>query len=171
VRCPHCGAEDNHVVDSRMTEDGGAVRRRRHCRACDQRFTTYERAEQSGILVRKRDASLEPYERQKVLDGMRRALGSDVDGGTVRAAAERVEARLRQLGRRQVPSSAVGGEVLEALRSLSPPAAIRFASVHKQFTSVEDFRRELELAGEGEIPDATLRELADAPEPSDPGPP
>lgn len=148
MRCPHCGAEDNRVVDSRLAEHGAAIRRRRHCRPCDQRFSTYERAEQSSVLVRKRDGSLQPYERQKVLDGMRRALGSDVDGTTVRRAAEQVEERLRELGPRQVASSTVGAEVLAALRTLSPPAAIRFASVHKQFTSVDDFRRELELTGD-----------------------
>lgn len=143
MRCPHCGADDDRVVDSRPAEDGAAVRRRRQCRACAERFSTYERAEQLGLVVRKRDGDFEPYERQKVLDGMRRALGSDVDGGTVRAAAEQVEARLRAMGRRHVSSSAVGTEVVTALRAVSPPAAIRFASVHEGFTSTDDFRRAL----------------------------
>lgn len=143
MRCPHCGADDDRVVDSRPADDGAAVRRRRTCQACHQRFSTYERAEQLGLVVRKRDGSFEPYERQKVLDGMRRALGSDVDGGTVRAAAEQVESRLQAMGRRHVPSSAVGTEVMTALQAVSPPGAIRFASVHQGFTSTEDFRRAL----------------------------
>jgi transcriptional repressor NrdR len=143
VRCPHCGADDDRVVDSRAAEDGAAVRRRRQCVACQQRFSTYERAEELGLVVRKRDGSLEPYERQKVLDGMRRALGSDVGGGVVRAAAEQVESRLHGRGSRHVPSSAIGTEVVTALRDVSPPAAIRFASVHQGFTSTDDFRRAL----------------------------
>lgn len=143
MRCPHCGADEDRVVDSRPAEDRAAVRRRRHCQACQQRFSTYERAEQLGLMVRKRDGELEPYERQKVFDGMRRALGSDVDGGTVRAAAEQVESRLRRLGHRHVASATVGAEVVDALRAVSPPAAIRFASVHERFTSTADFHRVL----------------------------
>lgn len=161
MRCPHCGGDDDRVIDSRPADEGAAVRRRRHCNACGQRFSTYERPEQLGLVVRKRNGSLEPYERQKVLDGMRRALGSDVDGATVRAAAEQVEARLFALGRRHVPTAAIGTEVMNALRAVSEPAAIRFASVHQGFTSSEDFRRAL----------ADLEDSGSAGQAGDPGPP
>jgi transcriptional repressor NrdR len=144
VRCPYCAVDDDRVIDSRAADDGAAVRRRRECRACSQRFSTYERAEQTTLLVRKRNGVAEPYDREKVLAGVAKATKNlDVDAEEVRRAAARVEAGLRALGGREVGSEAVGAEVLAALRDLDPVAYMRFASVYKGFTSPDDFRREL----------------------------
>lgn len=144
MRCPYCGTDDDRVVDSRSAEDGGAVRRRRECRACSQRFSTYERAEQPALTVRKRSGEVEPFSRDKVAAGMHKATKNlPVEAGAVHRAVARVEARVRGLGQREVPSDMVGAEVMEALRELDPVAYVRFASVYKGFTSTEDFAREL----------------------------
>lgn len=153
MRCPYCASSETRVVDSRSAEDGGAVRRRRTCQGCGQRFSTYERAEQLALTVAKRDGSPEPFDRDKILGGIAKATANlDVDGDTVRRTLARVEGRIRTLARREVASETIGAEVLEALRELHPVAALRFASVYKGFTSPEDFRRELarlDLDGSG----------------------
>jgi transcriptional repressor NrdR len=144
VRCPYCTADRDRVVDSRPVEAGAAIRRRRECLACSQRFSTYERAEQPPLLVAKRSGAAEPFDRDKVLVGMSRATKNlAVTPEQIRRAAARVEARVRDLGRRRVSSDEVGQEVLAALRDLDQVAYLRFASVYKGFTSTEDFRREL----------------------------
>lgn len=144
MRCPYCSVDDDRVVDSRAAEEGAAVRRRRECRACGQRYSTYERAEHSVLMVRKRNGVAEPYDRAKVIAGVAKATKNlEVDPEDVRRAAARVEAHLQALGRREVGSEAVGAEVLDALRELAPVAYVRFASVYKGFTSPDDFRREL----------------------------
>ena len=144
MRCPYCSADGDRVVDSRAAEDGAAVRRRRACRSCGQRFSTFERVEQPALVVRKRDTRLEPFDRDKVRAGIEKATANlPVDGHAVRRAVAGVEARLRATGRREVTSEQVGAEVLSALRALNTVAYVRFASVHKGFTSAEDFAREL----------------------------
>lgn len=151
MRCPYCGTDDDRVLDSRAAEDGMAIRRRRECRACAQRFSTYERAEQSPLAVRKRDGTVEPFDRGKIAAGVTKATKNlRVDNDAERRCVARVEARIRALGRREVPSEAIGGEVLAALRDLHQVAYLRFASVYKGFTSGEDFRRELERLGDEE---------------------
>ncbi|MEX0657800.1 MAG: transcriptional regulator NrdR [Egibacteraceae bacterium] len=144
MRCPYCGTDDDRVVDSRAAEDGAAVRRRRQCRACAQRFSTFERAEQPPLSVRKRDGLVEPFSREKVAAGMGKATKNlPVDAAAVRRSVARVEARVRATGAREVASETVGAEVMAALRELDPVAYVRFASVYKGFTSTEDFAREL----------------------------
>lgn len=144
MRCPYCGVDDDRVVDSRPSDDGEAIRRRRECRSCRQRFSTYERSEQPAVTVRKRNGLVEPFGRDKVHAGMVKATKNlDIDPDALRRAIARVEAHVRGLGRREVPSEVVGAEVLAALRELDPVAYMRFASVYKGFTSPEDFRREL----------------------------
>ena len=144
MRCPYCGVDDDRVVDSRPSDDGDAIRRRRECRGCRQRFSTYERSEQPAVMVRKRNGVVEPFGRDKVHAGMVKATKNlDIDPDALRRAIARVEAHVRGLGRREVPSEVVGAEVLAALRELDPVAYMRFASVYKGFTSPEDFRREL----------------------------
>jgi transcriptional repressor NrdR len=144
MRCPYCTADDDRVIDSRAAEEGAAVRRRRECRACGQRFSTYERAEQAALLVRKRNGVVEPFDRAKVLAGIAKATKNlDVAPEAVRMAAAQVEAGVRALGRREVGSESVGAEVLVALRDLDHVAYVRFASVYKGFTTPDDFRREL----------------------------
>jgi len=144
MRCPYCARDDDRVVDSRPSDDGDAIRRRRECAACGQRFSTYERIEQPALTVRKRNGIDEPFHRDKVYAGMLKATKNlDIDPEDLRRSVARVEARLRALGSRNLPSESVGAEVLEALRELDHVAYMRFASVYKGFTSPEDFRREL----------------------------
>ena len=144
MRCPYCGTDDDRVVDSRSAEGGEAIRRRRQCRGCGQRFSTYERADDSVVLVAKRGGVTEPFRREKVVSGMQRATKNlPIEPEALRRAAAQVEARVRSLGRRLVPSEVVGAEVLDALRDIDHVAYMRFASVYKGFTSPEDFRREL----------------------------
>lgn len=144
MRCPYCQADDDRVVDSRTADAGAAIRRRRECRACGQRFSTYERAESIGVLIRKRSGIAEPYEVAKVRSGIEKATKNlAVTPSAVDAAVAAIDARVRNSGRRQIPSTELGAEVLAALRELDPVAYMRFASVYKGFTSAEDFTREL----------------------------
>lgn len=144
MRCPYCGADDGRVIDSRPAERGVAVRRRRECVRCEQRYSTYERVEQQAIGVRKRSGDVEPFERAKVLAGIAKATKNlEVDTDDVGRVAARVAARVRSLGEREVPSHVVGAEVLDGLREVDDVAYMRFASVYKNFTSPDDFRREL----------------------------
>lgn len=144
MRCPYCDSDDDRVVDSRPAEDGEAIRRRRECLICSQRFSTFERAEHTPLTVRKRNGTTEPFTREKVLSGMAKAIKNlDLAEDDILRSAAGVEARLRASGRREVPSEDIGAEVLAALRDLHKVAYVRFASVYKGFTSPEDFRREL----------------------------
>jgi transcriptional repressor NrdR len=143
VRCPTCGADDDRVVDSRPNPDGDAIRRRRECRACGERFTTFERVELPELLVRKRFGSAAPFSRTKVLEGMQRAAKGRVEASQLEQAAVAVEQALRSGGRREVTSEQVGLQVLAQLRDLDPVAYVRFASVYKDFQGPEDFEKEL----------------------------
>ena len=144
MRCPYCAADDDRVIDSRPVDDQQAIRRRRECRACHQRFTTFERPTHEALSVRKRDGTIEPFRRDKLHLGMARALANlDLDGDTLHTSAARVEAMIRQSGSRMTTSEDIGRAVLEVLREVHHVAYVRFASVYKGFTSPEDFAREL----------------------------
>lgn len=147
--CPYCAADDDRVVDSRPAEGGAAIRRRRECRACGQRFSTYERPEQAALSVRKHSGVEEPFDRTKLLAGIEKATANLLAPDAARRAAAQVEARIRGLGCREVPSALIGAEVLAALRDLNQVAYMRFASVYKGFTSAEDFVRELKGLEDG----------------------
>jgi transcriptional repressor NrdR len=143
VRCPACSKDDDRVVDSRPSADGAAIRRRRECRACGERFTTFERVELPELLVRKRSGSVSPFSREKVLRGMQRAAKGRVAAEELDRAAAAVERGLRLLALREVDSEQVGLQVLTQLRELDPVAYVRFASVYKDFQGPEDFEKEL----------------------------
>lgn len=143
MRCPACGVDDDRVVDSRPADGGAAVRRRRECRACAQRFTTFERVEVPGVVVRKRSGAPMPFSRQKVLDGMVRAAKGRVSLELLERAAAQVEATVRSYGEAEVSSEQVGLQVLSELRELDPVAYVRYASVYKDFQGPEDFEKEL----------------------------
>ena len=143
MRCPWCGHADTRVVDSRPAEEGSAIRRRRACRSCGRRFTTFERGEPLGLRVIKRDGSKEPYDRTKVEAGIRKAIvNRPVTDEQVERLIERVERKLRRRGP-DVTTQEVGLEVLGQLRRLDDVAYLRFASVYKDFQEVTDFEREL----------------------------
>ena len=156
MRCPYCQADDDRVIDSRAAEDGRAIRRRRACNGCGQRFSTYERIEQSGILVRKRSGIAEPFDRAKLRAGIEKATKNlPVTADQIRDAVSTIDHHLRASGKREVDSQAVGAEVLAALREIDHVAYMRFASVYKGFTSPEDFTRELATLEKDAPPKAT----------------
>jgi len=143
MRCPWCGHEDDKVVDSRPTEQGAAVRRRRQCLSCKRRYTTFERVEELGLLVVKRDGTTEPYLREKVVAGISKAIvNRPVTEEQVLRVVDRVEGRLRRKGP-QVSSEQVGLEILGQLAKLDQVAYMRFASVYKDFQGITDFEKEL----------------------------
>jgi transcriptional repressor NrdR len=145
MRCPWCGASETKVVDSRPAEEGAAIRRRRACDACGRRFSTFERAYGVGLRVIKRDGAKEPYDREKVAAGIRKAIKNrPVTEEQVVSLTGRVEERLRRKGP-EVTTQEVGVEVLGELRRLDEVAYLRFASVYKDFQEVTDFERELGL--------------------------
>jgi transcriptional repressor NrdR len=145
MRCPWCGHIEDRVVDSRPAERDEAIRRRRECRSCGRRYTTYERVEDLGLMVVKRDGTREPWDRAKMLAGVRKALvNRPVTEEQVEALAARVEARLRRKGP-EVGSQQVGLEVLQNLQKLDQVGYVRFASVYKDFQEVGDFEREVGL--------------------------
>ncbi len=142
MRCPYCEVDHDKVVDSRPSDEGAAVRRRRECLECGRRFTTYERYEETAVLVRKRSGVVEPFDRDKLLAGIERAIaGRSVADGAAVAIADDVEERIRAEGR-EVPTEFLGLAVLEHLRALDPVSYLRFASVYKGFEDVGDFERE-----------------------------
>jgi transcriptional repressor NrdR len=143
MRCPWCGADDDRVVDSRPADGGSAIRRRRACAACGRRFSTYERVESVGLVVRKRDGSTEPFEREKVTAGILKATKNrPVSPIEVEALVDRLEERLRRKGP-EITSQHVGIEVLRQLRTLDEVAYLRFVSVYEDFQELTDFEREL----------------------------
>ena len=145
MRCPWCGHPEDRVVDSRAAEGGAAIRRRRECLGCGRRFTTFERMEEPGVLVIKRDGTKEPFDRSKVTSGIAKAIKNrPVTDEQVVRVADRIEERLRRRGP-AVTSQEVGLEVLSLLRKIDDVAYMRFASVYKDFQELTDFERELGL--------------------------
>jgi transcriptional repressor NrdR len=145
VRCPWCGHPDDKVVDSRSSDGGAAIRRRRECLRCGRRFTTFERAEGISLSVVKRDGAKEPFDRGKVAVGVMKAIKNrPVTEEQVDGLVDRVEEKLRRKGP-LVTTQEVGLEVLALLRRLDDVAYLRFASVYKDFQELTDFERELGL--------------------------
>lgn len=143
---------EDRVVDSRPAEGGDAIRRRRQCLSCGRRFTSYERVEQAALTVVKRDGTREPWIRDKLVDGLRKALANrPVTSEQLDKVVSRIETRLRRKGP-QVTSQQIGFEVLQNLQKLDQVAYLRFASVYKDFQEVGDFERELGLLLEKRAP-------------------
>ena len=143
--CPSCHADDTKVVDSRLADEGAAIRRRRQCLTCSYRFTTFERAEEVALTVVKSDGSSQPFDRDKIRFGVMAATkGRPVDAARVEQVTAAVEDEIRLLGN-QVTSSQIGLCVLDHLRLLDEVAYLRFASVYKNFDAAADFQSELEL--------------------------
>lgn len=144
VRCPTCASLEDKVVDSRLADDGAAIRRRRACLACGRRFTTFERIEEAPLLVVKRSGQREPFDRSKLVAGLRAATKNRAVADRVEALAAELEDALRLSGP-EITSQAVGLAVLDRLRDLDEVAYLRFASVYKGFEDVGDFQREVGL--------------------------
>jgi len=148
--CPVCRVGETRVVDSR--DDESAVRRRRECLACRQRFTTYERIEAARLFIVKKDGRREPFSRDKVLAGLRRACEKrPVSEDTMQEIAESVSRELHARGDNEYPSTLIGELLMDALKKLDKVAYIRFASVYRSFEDLSSFQAEIaELAGSGE---------------------
>ena len=145
MRCPYCGYTDSKVIDSRPTDDGLSIRRRRGCLQCKKRFTTYETVEQMPVMVVKRDGSRQVFDKQKVLRGMIRACYKrQVSAEELENAANEVELEVRSSNKREVNAQYVGDLVMEKLKALDEVSYVRFASVYRQFKDISTFREELD---------------------------
>jgi len=144
MRCPFCRKRGNRVVDSRLSADGGMIRRRRMCTACKKRFTTYERVEEAAPSVVKKDGRREPFDRAKILSGLKRACSKRPVGIEVlEQAADRIERELEESGEKEIPSTRIGDIAMAALRDIDDVAYVRFASVYRSFRDVNELMAEL----------------------------
>ena len=145
MRCPFCRDLENRVVDSRLGKDGDAIRRRRHCERCGRRFTTYERVEEALPMVVKKDGRREPFERAKIVNGIKRACEKrPVSVDTIEKLADSIERQLQESGEREVTSRAIGEAVMREMHDVDGVAYVRFASVYRSFRDVHEFMHELE---------------------------
>ena len=144
MRCPFCQQPENHVVDSRLTAEGDSIRRRRECESCGRRFTTYERVDGVLPFVIKKDGSRIPFDREKVISGIRRACQKrPVAITSIEGFAEQLERRLQEGSEREIASRAIGEEVMTFLREADDVAYVRFASVYRSFKDGGEFMEEL----------------------------
>lgn len=145
MHCPFCSHDSTRVLDSRLAADGSQVRRRRQCADCGERFTTFEIAEVVNPRIVKKDGTPEPYNQDKLREGIDRALYKrPINAEAIEAAISRIEAHMRAQGERDVPSRDVGNWVMEELRQLDQVAYVRFASVYRDFNDVSAMRAEIE---------------------------
>jgi len=152
VKCPGCGNVDDKVVDSRQSDDGASIRRRRQCLECGRRFTTFERLEELPLVVVKRSGDRMPFDRAKIVAGVEAAAKArPVTSDDIEALANAVEDRLRLFGG-EVTSEQIGLTVLDALRELDAIAYVRFASVYKGFDDPADFEREVAVLSKATEP-------------------
>ncbi|MEK6608231.1 MAG: transcriptional regulator NrdR [Myxococcota bacterium] len=144
MRCPRCQHGDDKVIDSRPSQEGESIRRRRECERCAHRFTTYERIESEMPLVVKRDGTRAPYSRDNILGGVRKACEKrPIASDRIAALVDDVERAVLDRGEPEVPSTFIGERVMERLRELDDVAYVRFASVYRSFRDAEDFLTEL----------------------------
>lgn len=143
MRCPYCRGVDDKVVDSRLADEGEAVRRRRECLSCGRRFSTLERALDVSLTVRKRSGAVEPFDHDKLVAGIARAASGRLEADALDSVAAEIADALRE-GGAEVTSEQVGVAVLERLRILDPVAYLRFSSVYKGFEDLSDFEREVD---------------------------
>ncbi len=145
MRCPFCRHLDSKVLDSRQTEEGASIRRRRECMACQKRFTTYERLDEIPFLVVKKDGRREPFSRTKILNGVMRACEKrPISMEVLEKTVEEIEREVRSGLEREISSEAIGELVMDKLRDLDDVAYVRFASVYRQFKDIDRFIEELQ---------------------------
>ncbi|MDA8090643.1 MAG: transcriptional regulator NrdR [Nitrospiraceae bacterium] len=150
MKCPFCGHLEDKVIDSRTSKDGDLIRRRRECLECERRFTSYERIEEVMPLVAKKDGRREPFERQKILHGLKMACGKrPVSAEQLEDAVNAIERKVLALGVKETPSSLVGEEVMSALKDLDMVAYVRFASVYRHFKDIGELMQEVKNLFEG----------------------
>ena len=144
MKCPFCGDPDSKVIDSRSADNGHVIRRRRECKNCKRRFTTFERFEQFPVTVVKSNGDKEPYRREKILVGLRKAFEKrPVTSQQIEDVTSEIEAELRAEGKKEIPASLIGMAVLKKLKEMDEVAYLRFASVYKDFKDITEFQSEL----------------------------
>lgn len=145
MHCPFCGADDTKVIDSRLVAEGDSVRRRRECQTCGDRFTTFETAELVMPRVVKSDGTREPFNEEKLRNGLQKALEKrPVSIEEIESCLNRITHELRSTGERELPSRRVGEEVMKELRKIDGVAYVRFASVYRDFQDVSEFQAEIQ---------------------------
>ncbi|NLW59416.1 MAG: transcriptional repressor NrdR [Firmicutes bacterium] len=145
MRCPFCHHLESRVVDSRSSEEGVAIRRRRECLACERRFTTYERIEEEPLIIIKKDGRREPFNREKIINGLRKACEKrPLSFEIFEKIADEVEQAIRKRNETETPSSLIGELIMERLKEIDEVAYVRFASVYRQFKDLDIFMRELQ---------------------------
>lgn len=145
MKCPYCGEADSKVIDSRSTEEGVSIRRRRECLICGKRFTTYEKVENVPIMVIKKDHSRQPFDRTKILNGLKRACEKrPISLGEIEKIVYEIETSIYNSLEREISTSEIGEMLIEKLRKLDQVAFVRFASVYRDFQDVETFRHEID---------------------------
>ena len=144
MKCPFCASNENRVIDSRISKDGSAIRRRRECLACEKRFTTYEFVEEVLPVVVKKDGRREPFDRVKIVNGIKKACEKrPISMDVIENLVENIEQACQEFQGKEIPSSMVGEKVMEELQRLDGVAYVRFASVYRQFRDVSEFMEEL----------------------------
>lgn len=144
MKCPFCGHLEDKVVDSRLSTDGEAIRRRRECEKCTKRFTSYERVEEIMPMVVKKDGRREPFDRLKVLSGLKKACEKrPISMVTLENAADDIEKKLLEKTDKEIAASAIGEEIMKRLQELDQVAYVRFASVYREFKDINEFMTEL----------------------------
>lgn len=144
MRCPYCGEENTKVIDSRPADDNNSIRRRRHCDVCGRRFTTYEKVETVPLIVIKRDNNREPYDHNKLQDGIIRSCHKrPVSVNTITQVVDEIETKIFNLDVKEIPTTMIGDLVMEKLKELDAVAYVRFASVYREFKDVNTFMNEL----------------------------
>lgn len=145
MKCPYCDSPDTKVIDSRPTEEGHAIRRRRGCDKCNRRFTTYEKVEETILMVVKKDGRREAFDRSKILNGIIKACEKrPVSIAQMEAVADEIERNISNSMEKEVESYDIGEMIMCQLKNLDEVAYVRFASVYRQFTDVSTFVREIE---------------------------
>ena len=144
MKCPFCGEIDNKVIDSRLSKDGNAVRRRRECILCTRRFTTYEHIEEVTVMLIKKDGRREVFSREKVRTGIKKACEKrNISVHVIDQFLDELERDLRETGEKEIPSHQLGEKIMLKLHELDDVAYVRFASVYREFKDVNDFVAEL----------------------------
>jgi len=153
MKCPFCADMENKVIDSRLSKEGYAIRRRRECLACSRRFTTYERIEEIPLMIIKKDGRREDFNRDKIRTGITKACEKrNVSMNSIEDFLDALEQELRETGKKEISSSIVGERVMNRLHDLDEIAYVRFASVYREFKDVNDFVQELKLMLENNRP-------------------
>jgi transcriptional repressor NrdR len=144
MKCPKCNTEEDKVIDSRPWKDGAVVRRRRECLSCNYRFTTYEEIEREDLRAVKRDGRYEPFDRRKLVLGFQKACEKrPVSPEVMEKAVDKIMEELEQKYGREIPTTAIGEKIMDALKKMDEVAYVRFASVYRQFRDVRDFVSEV----------------------------